>query len=61
MNLGVGLDNIDFVFKVHWAVTLYLKLLLVGFAENAVATHIDEAWEKFILRGVDDGEGMDWN
>ena len=59
MNLRMRLHNINLVLKVHRAVTLNLKLLLVGFAHDTVATHVDEAWEEFVLGTVDHREGVD--
>ena len=33
VDLWVGLDDFNLVFKVHWAVTLHLERLLVGLAD----------------------------
>ena len=61
VDLWVRLYNLNLVLKVHWAVTFHLKLLLVGLTKHATSTHIDETWEKFVLRGVDNWKRMDWN
>ena len=61
MNLGMRLDDFDLVFKVHWTVTFYLKLLLIGLSEAAPFSHIDVLGEELVLLGVDHREGMDRN
>ena len=59
--LWVRLYHLDLVLKVHRAVTFHLKLLLVGLTNRATSTHVDETWEKFVLRGVDNWKRMDGN
>ena len=61
MNLWMRLRHFNLIFKVHWAVTIYLKLFLIGLADAAPFSHVDKLWEELILLGVDDWEGMDGN
>ena len=61
MNLRMGFRHFDCIFKVYWAVTIYLKLFLVGLADFAPFTHVDILGEELVLFRVDDGEGMDGN
>ena len=59
MNLWMRLRYFNLIFKVHWAVTFYLKLLLVRLAEPAPLAHVDVLREELVLLGVNHGEGMD--
>ena len=59
MNLWVGLRHFYLIFKVHRAVTIYLKLFLVRLSEAAPLSHVDVLGEELVLLGVDDGEGVD--
>ena len=61
MNLWMRLCYFNLIFKVHWAVTFYLKLLLVRLAEAAALAHVDILREELVLFGVDHGEGVDGN
>ena len=61
MNLWMGLRYLNLIFKVHRAVTFYLKLLLVRLAEPAPLTHVDVLREELVLFGVNHGEGVDGN
>ena len=59
MNLRVGFHDVDLVLKVNWAVTLHLKLLGVGLADEAAAAHVDKFGEELVHARVDHREGMD--
>ena len=59
MNLRVRLHHLDLVLKIDWAVTLDLKLLGVGLADEAAATHVYELGEELVHAGVNDREGVD--
>ena len=61
MNLRMRLHNLDLVLKIDWAVTLDLKLLGVGLADEAAATHVYELREELVHAGVNDREGVDGN
>ena len=59
MNLRVGFHDVDLVLKVNWAVTLHLKLLGVGLADEAASAHVDKFGEELVHARVDHREGMD--
>ena len=59
MDLWVRLGHFNLIFKVHWAVTIYLKLFLVRLSETAPFSHVDVLGEEFVLLRVDDWEGVD--
>lgn len=61
MNLRVRFDHLDLVFKVDWAVTLDLKLLVIGLTDGAGTAHVDEAWEELVLLRINDRKRMDWD
>ena len=61
MNLRVGLHHVDLVLEINWAVTLDLKLLGVGLADEAGFAHVDEFGEEFVLRGIDNWKRVDRN
>lgn len=48
MNLRVGFHDFDLVLKVNWAVTLHLKLLGVGLADEAASAHVDKLGEELV-------------
>lgn len=41
MNLWMRFSDFNLIFKVYWAVTFYLKLLLVRLAKTAPLAHVD--------------------
>ena len=53
------LGDLNRVFKIYWAVTFNLKLLVVRAPNHATFAHVDEAREKLVLLWVDNGEGVD--
>ena len=61
MNVWVRLRYFNLIFKIHWAVTFYLKLLLVRLTQAAPLAHVDILREELVLLGVDHGEGVDGN
>ena len=60
-NVWMGLHYFYCVFKVHWTVTLDLKLLVVASSKDASFAHINGTWEQLSLFGVYYREGVDWN
>ena len=61
MNFRVRLYHVDLILEVHRAVTLHLKLLSVGLADEAAAAHVDKLGEKLVHARIDDREGVDGN
>ena len=60
-NVWMGLHYFYCVFKVHWTVTLDLKLLVVTSSKDASFAHINCTWEQLSLFGVYYRESVDWN
>jgi len=58
VDLGVRLNHIDLIFKVHWTVTFDLQLLGVGLPNQASFAHVYELGEEFVLGGVDHWKGV---
>ena len=61
VDLRVRLHDLNHVLEVHGAVTLHLKLLCVRLSDKTGFAHVDEFWEQFILRRIDDWKRMDWD
>ena len=61
LNVRVRLCHFNHILKIYWAVTLYLKLLLVCLADLKAFAHLNEIWEQVIRLGVDYREGVDWD
>lgn len=61
MDLRVWFHHRYFILEVDRAVTLDLKLLVVGLANGAGAAHIDEAREELVLLRIDNWKRMDRN
>ena len=61
VDLWVRLHDLNHVLEVHGAVTLHLKLLCVRLSNKTGFAHVDEFWEQFILRRIDDWKRMDWD
>ena len=59
MDLWMRLHDLNHVLEVHGAVTLHLKLLSVRLPNETGLAHVDEFWEQFILRRIDDWKRMD--